>query len=112
MLDHTPFENEAFDTDIWQIDTAGLDLEVDWPAIYEHGASFEEGGGFWFKSDAFHELMKMGDEFHPHTIGDPLPWMALTGTCCVHGDITPERMERIKISDWTARYGREANASL
>lgn len=112
IRDHVPFENKPFESDIWEIDTTGLELQPDWPAVYEHGAHFEEDGSFWFESDALHDLMETGDEFHPDTIDDPIPWMALTGTCCYHGDITTERVQQIHIEKWLEHYGQIEESRL
>ena len=34
--------------DVWQVDTAGLELVADLPGLYDSGASVEPGEGMWF----------------------------------------------------------------
>lgn len=93
LRDHSPFENlSGGPHDIWEVDTRGLPLHPDYPALAEHGA-VAEPSGFWFDDDEAHEAMGGLDEHkYEQAMSNPHPYIQYTGTALHPGYIPPERI--------------------
>jgi tRNA nucleotidyltransferase (CCA-adding enzyme) len=93
LRDHSPWESiTGGPHDVWEINTRGLHLAPDFPALTEHGAVVD-GHQFYFDDDESHEATG-GLDGHTveHAMANPHPYIQLTGTAMLHEPVGPERL--------------------